>query len=319
MPAMCISLSACLRGLGTWLLILTIASSCQKNDDSVAQPRTVADLIQEDDQFSLLRAAVAHAGVGDALKGANLTLFAPNDAAFGASGLPTPAAITALPKEQVRNLLIYHVLTASVGSSALPAGLNPVQTANQGVAYVNRTGNGAITINSARVTQADLTTANGTVHIIDRVLTPSAATVLAVIQNHPDLTFLSAALRRVGTTNTTLTALGDPSTNRVTLFAPSDAAFRSAGYASVSAVETANPQTLASLLTYHLLSGVTLSQQIQAGAVGTLSGNNRLTLAVTNGAPTVKGAKNATPAALLMPDLVAPNGVVHVINQVLQP
>ena len=185
--------------------------------------------------------------------------------------------------------------------------------------YVNRTSNGEISLNSARVTQADLTTANGTVHIIDRVLTPSAATVLAAIQSNPNLTYLSAALRRIGTTNSALSALGNAAGSPVTVFAPNDAAFRSAGYTSVAAVEAANPQTLASLLTYHVVSGVTLSGQIQAGPVNTLSGSNRLTLAVTNGTATVKGAKNTTPASIVTPDLVAPNGVVHVINQVLQP
>lgn len=307
----------CLTSAGC--LLLTLALGCQQNDDSVARPRTVADLIQEDDRFSLLRAAVAYASVGDALKGANLTLFAPTDSAFQASGLLTPAALTSSGQEQIRNILIYHVLNSSVTSSALPSGQNTVQTANAGVAYVNKTGTGQITVNGARVTQADLTTANGTVHVIDRVLTPSAATLSALIQNHPDLTFLAAALRRVGATNATLAALANSSGNGVTVFAPNDAAFRSAGYGSVAAVEAANPQTLASLLAYHVVSGVTLSRQIQASTVNTLSGNNRLTLAVTNGVATVKGAKNATPAGIVTPDLVAPNGVVHIINQVLQP
>ncbi len=305
---------------GACLLILTGLTSCRKGNDVVATPKTVTDLISEDDQFNVLQSAVAYAGVGDALKGANLTLFAPNDAAFQASGL-TPAAILSMPREQVRSIVLYHVLFSSVASSAIPSGLNSVQVANQGVAYINKPGTGLISINNARLTQADLTAANGTVHVIDRVLTPSAATLLTVIQNNPDLTYLSAAIRRIGSTNPTLTAAlsATTPTNLVTIFAPNDAAFRSAGYGSVTAVESASPQTLASLLAYHVISGINFSNQIQAGTVGTLSGSNRLTLATANGVVTVKGAKNATAATLRTTDLVAPNGVVHIIDQVLQP
>ena len=58
--------------------------SCQKRDNAVATPQTITDRILEDSQFSLFRAAVVYAGVGDALKDGNLTLFAPNDAPFQA-------------------------------------------------------------------------------------------------------------------------------------------------------------------------------------------------------------------------------------------
>ncbi|MFD2571539.1 fasciclin domain-containing protein [Spirosoma soli] len=303
-----------------FVLLLIAGLSCQTNDDTVAIPKTIADQILEDNQFSLLRAAVTYAEVGDALKGANLTLFAPNDAAFQASGL-TEAGIRALPKEQVKNIVLYHVLYSSIGSSAIPSGQNSVQTATNGVAFINKSDN-IIRVNNAQIVQADLSTANGYIHVINRVLSPSNGSLLATIQNNPDLTLLSAAVRRVASTNPTLSAAlsTTASTNTVTVFAPNDAAFRSdSRYSTVTAIEAANPQTLANILSYHIITGIVFSNQLQSGSVNTLLSGSRLTISATNGNATVKGNRNSTAATIKTPDLVANNGVVHVIDQLLQP
>ncbi|MGF7215848.1 putative surface protein with fasciclin (FAS1) repeats [Spirosoma lacussanchae] len=304
------------------LMLSMLLSSCQQNDTEVAVPKTITDQILEDSQFSLLRAAIQHADVGDALKAGNLTLFAPNDAAFQASGLGSASAITTLPKEQVRSLVLYHTLYASVASSALPQGLNSVETASRGVAFVNKTTTGTLFINNAQVTQPDLPTANGLIHVIDRVLTPSTGTILATIQANPNLTLLSAALRRVSQANPTLlTALNNSSsTNPVTIFAPTDAAFRADGrFGTLAAIETANPQTLANALLYHVVSGVVFSNQLQTGTINTLLNNTRLNLVVSTSQITVRGARNTTAAVVQTPNLPATNGVVHTIDQVLLP
>lgn len=294
---------------------------CQKNDSSVAEPKTIADQILEDKQFSLLQSAITYAGVGDALKAANLTLFAPNDAAFQASGLTTTAAITALSKDQVKNILLYHVLYSPVSSSAVPSGLNSLQTANQGVAYINKTSSGQIYLNNAKVTQADIQTANGVVHIIDRVLTPSTGTLLATIQNNPKLTLLSAAVSRVASSNPSLLAALNSSSSATTftVFAPNDDAFIAAGYKTTAALDAVSPQTLTSLLSYHVISGVSLAYQLQAGSLSTLLTGSKLTIAVTNGTATVKGNKNPTAASIKSADLITTNGIIHIIDQVLQP
>jgi uncharacterized surface protein with fasciclin (FAS1) repeats len=302
-------------------VMLVTAFACQKNDDTKATPKTITDQILEDNQFSILRAAITYAGVGDALKGANLTFFAPNDAAFQASGL-TESAIRALSKDQVKDIVLYHALYTPVSSSAVPSGINSVQTATSGVAFINKTNTGTIYVNQARVTQADLPTANGVIHIIDRVLMPSAGTMLAAIQNNPNLTFLAAAVKRIGSSSPTLLAAlsNTSSANPVTVFAPNDAAFKADGrYTSISSIEVASPQTLASLLSYHIVSGVLFSNQLQTGSINTLLSGSRVTIAALNNTATVKGNRNAAPATIKTPDVVTVNGVIHIIDQVLQP
>ena len=315
------SFSLWLSRLAVLSLLLTVSLSCKKNDDSTAAPKTITDKILEDSQFSLLRAAMTYAGAGDALKAANLTLFAPNDAAFQASGITSEAMITAMTKDQVNNLLLYHVLYGAIPSTAIPSGLNTIQAANQGIMYINKTSGGTVYVNNAKITQPDIQAANGYIHVIDRVLTPSAGSILTTIDTNPNLTFLSAAIKRIVTTNPTFVSnLSSGSSNNLfTFFAPNDDAFKAAGYKTLANIDAAPQATLASIISYHVLSGVSLTYQIQTGSVNTLSSGNKLTLTANNGVVTVKGAKNATAATIKTPDLVATNGVLHIIDQVLLP
>lgn len=309
------------RPILTLLLVLLVLVGCKKEDDTVATPQTITDRVIEDTQFGLLRSAVAYADMGDLLKGGNLTLFAPNDAAFQAAGFPTPAAITALSKDQVRAILLYHVLEGPVSASAVPTGLNAVSTANKGVAYLTRASDGKVFVNNAQVIQADIKVANGYVHSIDRLLTPSTGSLLTTIRANPNLTLLTAAVNRVATANPTLLATlsNESSTNLVTIFAPNDAAFRAAGYTDVAAISSANVQTLTNVLLYHVVSGITFSNQLQTGTLPTLLNGNRLTITSTTNLLTIKGNKNGTAATIKQGNIPANSGVIHVIDQVLLP
>ncbi|MCX6219338.1 fasciclin domain-containing protein [Spirosoma sp.] len=309
------------RLMSVLFLVLTVLTGCTKSDDTVATPQTITDRILEDSQFSILRAAVTYAEVGDLLKGGNLTLFAPNDAAFQAAGYGSPTSIVTLSKEQVRTLLLYHVLEGPVPASAIPGGLNPVTTADKGIAYINKASDGRVFVNNAQVIQADIQVANGYIHSIDRVLTPSVGNLLTAIQTNPNLTLLTAAVNRVAASNPTLLATlsNDASTNLVTIFAPNDAAFRSAGYTDLAAINAVNLQTLTNLLLYHVMSGVIFSNQFQTGTFNTLLSGNRLTILSTANLLTIKGNKNTTTATVKQGNIPATNGVIHIIDQVLLP
>jgi len=315
------SFSLLLSRLAVLGLLLTIALGCSKSENTVADPKTITDQILEDKQFSLLKAAMNYSGVGDALKGANLTFFAPNDSAFYRSGITSEAAITAMPKDQVKNILLYHTLYAPVSLSAIPSGVNAVQTASQSIAYLNNMGGGTVYINNAKIIQPDIKAANGIIHIIDHVLSPSTGSLLTTIQNTDNLTFLSAALKRIASSNPSLiTSLNNTAaTNPLTVFAPNDNAFMVSGYRTISAIETASPQTLSSLLSYHMVSGLSLRSNLKTGSVTTLLANNKINITVSNDVVTIKGNKNTLAATIRTADIIANNGVIHIIDQVLQP
>ena len=95
-----------------------------------------------------------------------------------------------------------------------------------------------------------------------------------------------------------------------TVFAPTDAAFAQIPKADLDAL-LADKAKLTSVLTYHVVPGTVMAKDVQAGKVGTVQGGS-LTVAKEGGV-SVNGAK------VLKTDVVADNGVIHVIDRVLVP
>lgn len=99
---------------------------------------------------------------------AEYTVFAPTNEAFEAIA----EVLEGLSEEQVTNTLLYHVLGAAVASGDLQASQS-VATLNDGEEILVEVTNGTVTINGEAVVQiADISGANGIIHIIDAVLIP---------------------------------------------------------------------------------------------------------------------------------------------------
>ena len=95
-----------------------------------------------------------------------------------------------------------------------------------------------------------------------------------------------------------------------TVFAPTDAAFAKIPKAQLDAL-LADKAKLTAVLTYHVVPGAVMSKDVKAGAVKTVQGSS-LTVSTMGG---VK-VDNATVTAV---DVVADNGVIHVIDTVVMP
>ncbi len=298
------------------------------NKDTVednATPKSASDIIQEDAQFTLLRAAVLRANFGDALKGANLTIFAPNDEAFRTAGYADIAAVNAVPVATLTNILKYHVFNGLIKSDSPQLTTNtPVQPVGGGLAYITKVGSGSaagVSINGARVVKADQEVSNGLVHTIDRLLSPPATSILGVLQADPtNFSLVVAAINRVPALALQLstTATGQAAT----IFVPDNAAFAAAGspLTSLAAISGATQATLSALLGYHAVQGLIFSNQLTAGQLATLNPTGaKLTVAVAGGVPTIKGNQNTTAATVKRADILTNNGVIHVVSQVLRP
>lgn len=125
-------------------------------------------------QFNTLLAAVGAAGLGDVLSGPGpFTVFAPTDEAFDA--LPEGTVATLLQpenKQKLIDILKYHVVSGrAYDSDAVKAGSVPTLLGRS--VQVNVDANG-VTINEANVVAKNIDATNGVIHIIDRVLIPSA-------------------------------------------------------------------------------------------------------------------------------------------------
>jgi uncharacterized surface protein with fasciclin (FAS1) repeats len=133
--------------------------------------QTIVDIVlQPDDEFDVLQAAVVRAGLVDALNGKNqLTVFAPTDAAFvatlGVADEPAAiAAIEGLPLDTLKDILLYHVTSGRRTSNSVLAApsyrmLNGKQLPREQLA-------------AAGIATTDISASNGIVHVINHVLIP---------------------------------------------------------------------------------------------------------------------------------------------------
>jgi uncharacterized surface protein with fasciclin (FAS1) repeats len=95
-----------------------------------------------------------------------------------------------------------------------------------------------------------------------------------------------------------------------TVFAPNDAAFAKIPKADLDAL-LKDKAKLTAVLTYHVVPGKVMAADVKAGKVKTVQGSE-LTITTTNGVM-VNNAK------VIKTDIVADNGVIHVIDTVLMP
>ena len=253
--------------------------------------------------------ALLAAGLQTTLSGTGpFTVFAPTDAAFAAVPAATLQALLADPQGALTQVLLYHAVAGTALSSSLSNGQS-ITTINGQNITVTINANGVF-INNAKVTVADIVADNGVVHVIDAVLIPAAPvsnTVVDIIVNSPDHTTLETAVLAAGL-QTTLSGTGP-----FTVFAPTDAAFAAVPAATLQAL-LADPQgALTQVLLYHAVAGTALSSSLSNGqTITTINGQN-VTVTINANGVFINNAK------VTVADIVADNGVVHVIDAVLIP
>ncbi len=199
----------------------------------------------------------------------------------------------------------------------VPAGPNAkVVTAGGDSVFVTKNTKGVF-VNGIPVTQADIAADNGVIHAIARVLLPPAGNLVQVVQADTSLTYLVAAVLRASTGTTNVA--GVLSTGGIfTVFAPTNDAFRAAGFPTIASINAADPNTLTGILTYHVLAGRAFSSDLAEGAKPATLNGGTVTISLTGGA-TVKGNSNTGKSNIIATNIMASNGVVHKIDQVLLP
>lgn len=145
--------------------------------EEAAPSQTIVDLAVATPSLSTLVAAVTQANLVETLSGDGpFTVLAPDDDAFAAA--LSALGITSeelLAREDLTDILTYHVIAGSVLSSDLTNG-QVVTTVNGGTLTVDITDAGVFFVDAnggrAQVTTADVVASNGVVHIINAVLLP---------------------------------------------------------------------------------------------------------------------------------------------------
>ena len=339
------------------LIVAACSSDSEETTTTTAAPveesTSVLDLAVEAGQFSTLVAAIEAAGLGETLEGEGpFTVLAPTDAAFEAAfeALGITAEELLADTETLTQILLYHVLGQEADSS-LVATLDGQEVPTvQGESILVTVDGGNISINEAQVVSPDLAADNGIVHVINGVLLPPtiaealgvaapeettttteapettttteapaeptiAEIVVELASGDPaEFTTLLAAIEAADPA--VLAALSDPS-QELTVFAPTDEAF-AAIPEDVLAGILADQALLTNILLYHVAPGVFFAEDVVAAApieaLPTLLEGSTLSIEVVDGAVVINGE-----STVIQTDVAASNGVIHVIDTVLQP
>ena len=251
-----------------------------------------------------LVAALQHVNLVSTLQGAGpFTVFAPTDQAFTDAGIDLADYQTQAEKDTLTDILLYHVVSGSVSSSALSDGM-VVEMVNGNNAKFGVTSN-SVKINGANVTQADVISSNGIIHVIDKVLIPPYNIPGTAYDTDIHYTLFDA-LRQTGL-DLTLEGSGP-----FTVFAPTDLAFADAQI-DIEALDTPSGNALLEeILLYHVVPTELLSADISDCQTESSAGGQNLSFSIGNGAM-------VNDANITMTDVIASNGIIHVIDKVLSP
>jgi transforming growth factor-beta-induced protein len=291
---------------------LFIVSACKNDDGPDPKLNTIVALAQDTPQLSFLVTALSKFPdlVGVLSSEGSYTVFAPtNDAFTFALGATGQSSIDDLPEEVLANFLSYHV----IGTGALTAGElgSTIEAANGENITVTQDGS-AVKLNGAtNVVTANIIASNGVIHIIDRVLIPPTVlpivgTVVAPAYFNKNFTTLIAAVEAASPDVLALLLNAD----QKTVFAPTNDAFVAAGITSLP-----DETTLNAVLSYHVLPGRVTAADLPTGSATVTTAGGDFYLS-NNGADGV--FINGT-TEVVATDILATNGVVHVIDRVLLP
>ena len=246
--------------------------------------------------------AVIQGGLLETLQGEGpFTVFAPTDQAFADAGID----LAAVSQSDLADILTYHVVSGAVPSTAVTECMSADTVNGNPLSF---TVSGGVMVNDANVTLADVNTSNGVIHVVDKVLLPTATpnniprtAQCTGIHNSLVTAVIQAELL------TTLQGEGP-----FTLFAPTDQAFTDAGI-DLAALDTPEGKAaLSDILLYHVVPGVVPSSAV----------TECLSTDAVNGQPlsfTVNGGVMVNDATVTLADVNTSNGVIHVIDKVLTP
>lgn len=274
---------------------------------------SIAAIAAGDENFSTLVTALDAAGLVETLDGeGSFTVFAPTNAAFEALGDTLNDVLA--DSELLTQVLLYHVVDGKVMSpDAIALAGNEVETLSGDKIALSLDGS-SLYINDAMVTAVDIEASNGVIHVIDAVLLPP--TEMAE-EPMPSIAEIAAGDERFTTLVTALDQAGLVDTlageGEFTVFAPTNDAFAALG-SDLDAV-LADNELLTRVLLYHVLDGTVPSEtalSLDGQTVETLSGDS-FTVAIREGNLYIDNAM------VIITDIPASNGIIHVIDAVLVP
>jgi transforming growth factor-beta-induced protein len=291
----------------TTLLALSCTLSCAFAQNTTE--KTIVQVATEAGSFHTLVAAVKAAGLAETLSGTGpFTVFAPTDEAFAKLGKDAIADLLKPEnKQKLASVLTFHVVAGKLPAAKVVT--EKTLKSLQGQDLTIRVDGSKVMVGSANVVKTDVMGSNGVIHVIDAVLMPVS---------EPNLVEVATKAGKFGTLLKAAVAAGLADTlangGPFTVFAPTDEAFAALGDATIAdLLKPDNKAKLASILKNHVVAGKVMAAQAVKLTEAKTIGGTTLALAFDGKVLKVGTAK------VVSADVVAGNGVIHVIDAVLVP
>jgi len=235
------------------------------------------------------------------------TVFAPTDQAFADAGIDLATFTTDEDIATLTDILLYHVYSGSVNAAGVTDGLTVAMANGDDASFT--VSDGTVMVGDATVVLADVPASNGVIHVIDKVLMPPAdlVDIAAVAMSTGVHESLVAALVKADLVST---VQGE---GPFTVFAPTDQAFIDANIDLDAFTTDEEIAALTDILLYHVYSGAVYAAGVSDGLTVAMVNGDDASFTVTDGTVMVGDATVTTA------DVMASNGVIHVIDKVLMP
>uniref|UniRef100_A0AAQ5XEK5 Periostin, osteoblast specific factor a n=1 Tax=Amphiprion ocellaris TaxID=80972 RepID=A0AAQ5XEK5_AMPOC len=237
----------------------------------------------------------------------SFTMFAPSNDAWDQLEDVSKLNILNNVNIELYNALHFHMVNRRLLTKDLKNGMSLTSMYNDLGLYINHYSNGVVTVNCARIIHGNQVATNGVVHVIDRVISAVGNTIKDILDVNEDLSSFSAA----AIASEIMDKLDKP--GQFTLFAPTNEAFDKLSPGYLERI-MGDKTIIAALVNYHLLNSVQCAEAIMAGSVYETAEGSTIEIGCDGDTLTVNGIK-----MVLKKDIVASNGVIHLIDQVLIP
>ena len=177
---------------------------------------------------------------------------------------------------------------------------------------------GKVMIDGAEIVATDVMASNGVIHVIDSVILPpaKAAAPAAAAPAAKDIVATAVGAGQFNTLVAAVKAAGLVEALQgkgpFTVFAPTDEAFAKLPAGTVESL-LKDPKALANILLYHVVPGAVKAEAVKDGLTAKTLQGSPVTFKVMDGKAMIEGA------GIVATDVMASNGVIHVIDSVILP
>ena len=235
------------------------------------------------------------------------TVFAPTDQAFADAGIDLDSFNTDAEIAALTDILLYHVYSGAVYAADVTDGLTVAMVNGDDLTF--SVVDGTVSMgDGSTVTTADVVASNGVIHVIDKVLMPPAD-IFDIPTTAQGTGIHDSLVAAVIQAELLATLQGD---GPFTVFAPTDQAFADAGIDLAALDNEAGKAALTDILLYHVVSGSVASSAVTDGMTAAAVNGYDLTFSVGEGVM-------VNDANVILADVMATNGIIHVIDKVLMP